>query len=208
MLKYPNHVASPVKIVIVIKAHKNIPQTVRFNIKLRSQPSTVPGNTWVKAVYKDKMQSSHYAWAHMGLVTCFGGSHQVRLKPVCWGLSIFGPRREKTCLRGFCQSELQTTLLSYRLAFTYDTFVIGNNKGADQTVRKPRLVCACVVCKPPKTGFLPSRPIWFIEFELPCILIKTFTSCRTKLLVYCIWNKYKSDEASWSRSTLFSKDGL
>ena len=34
-----------------------------------------------------------------------------------------------------------------------------NNKGADQTARMPRLVCACVVRKPLKTGFLASRPI-------------------------------------------------
>ena len=34
-----------------------------------------------------------------------------------------------------------------------------NNKGADQTVQMCRLVCACVVRKPPKTGFLASRPI-------------------------------------------------
>ena len=34
-----------------------------------------------------------------------------------------------------------------------------NNKGADQTARMRRLVCACVVRKPPKTGFLASRPI-------------------------------------------------
>ena len=32
-------------------------------------------------------------------------------------------------------------------------------KGADQTARMRRLVCACVVHKPPKTGFLASRPI-------------------------------------------------
>ena len=34
-----------------------------------------------------------------------------------------------------------------------------NNKGADQTARMRRLVCAFVVRKPPKTGFLASRPI-------------------------------------------------
>ena len=33
-----------------------------------------------------------------------------------------------------------------------------NYKGADQTARMCRLVCACVVHKPPKTGFLTSRP--------------------------------------------------
>ena len=30
------------------------------------------------------------------------------------GANVNGPRREKTCLRGFRQSEFQTTLLSYR----------------------------------------------------------------------------------------------
>ena len=41
----------------------------------------------------------------------------------------------------------------------YDTFQKANNKGADQTARMRRLVCAFVVCKPPNTGFLESRPI-------------------------------------------------
>ena len=81
----------------------------------------------------------------------------------------YGPRREKTCLRGFRQSEFQTSLLSYRdkpenynftcSKYTYNTFQKANNKGADQTARMRRLVCACVVRKPPKTGFLASRPI-------------------------------------------------
>ena len=33
-----------------------------------------------------------------------------------------------------------------------------NNKGADHTARMHRLVCAFVVRKPPKTGFLTTRP--------------------------------------------------
>ena len=37
---------------------------------------------------------------------------------------------------------------------------IANNKGADQTARMRRLVCASVVRKPPKTGFLASRQIF------------------------------------------------
>ena len=41
----------------------------------------------------------------------------------------------------------------------YDTFHIENNKGADQTARMRMPVCACVVRKPTKTGFLASRPI-------------------------------------------------
>ena len=40
----------------------------------------------------------------------------------------------------------------------YGTFQNANNKGADQTARMRRLVCACVGRKPPKTGFLAARP--------------------------------------------------
>ena len=41
----------------------------------------------------------------------------------------------------------------------YGTFQKTNNKGADQTAQMRRLICACVVRKPPMTGFLASRPI-------------------------------------------------
>ena len=81
---------------------------------------------------------------------------------------LIGPPREKTCLQGFQLSEFQISLISYRdqlvnwnsawSKFTYITIQNGNNKGADQTARMRRLVCACVVHKPPKTGFLASRP--------------------------------------------------
>ena len=84
-------------------------------------------------------------------------------------LQLFGPRREKTCIWGFRQSEFQNSLLSYRDAlenrkftrskFTYGTLQKANNKGADQSARMRRLVCVCVVRKPPKTGFLALRPI-------------------------------------------------
>ena len=36
-----------------------------------------------------------------------------RYTNVCWQ-RIYGPRREKTCLRGFRQSEFQTNLLSFK----------------------------------------------------------------------------------------------
>ena len=45
----------------------------------------------------------------------------------------------------------------------YDTFQKANNKGADQTVRMGRLVCAFVVGTAPKTGFLALRPIYKSE---------------------------------------------
>ena len=41
-----------------------------------------------------------------------------------------------------------------------NTFQKAYNKGADQTARMRRLVCACGVPQPPKTGFLVSRPIY------------------------------------------------
>ena len=47
-----------------------------------------------------------------------------------------------------------------KLTCSYDTFrKTANNEGADQTERMLRLVCTSVVRKPPKTGFLASRPI-------------------------------------------------
>ena len=79
--------------------------------------------------------------------------------------------REATNLSsGSLKSETQTSFFRYRdkleiLNFAcckprFDTLQGANNKGADQSVRMPRLVCAFVVRKPPKTGFLMSRPIY------------------------------------------------
>ena len=61
-------------------------------------------------------------------------------------------RDAETCLWGFRQSEIQTSLLSYRDSLKcsksiYDTFQSANNKGAVQTARMRRLVCAFVACK-------------------------------------------------------------
>ena len=42
--------------------------------------------------------------------------------------------------------------------FRDDTFQTVNNKGADQSARMRRLVCAFVLPKPWKTGFLTMRP--------------------------------------------------
>ena len=70
--------------------------------------------------------------------------------------------------------DLQTSLLSNRdqlyngnfacSTLSYDTFHLSNNKGTDQTVRMRRIVCAFVVCNPPKTGFLALRPVLCIYF--------------------------------------------
>ena len=81
----------------------------------------------------------------------------------------FGPRRDKTCLRGFPTKRVsKQSLHLQRLArknlnFAYSklrssTFQNAINKGADQTARLRRLVSACVVREPPKTGFLATRP--------------------------------------------------
>ena len=46
-----------------------------------------------------------------------------------------------------------------KFTYDYDTFQKGNNKIADQMGWMRRLVCACVVLKSPKTGFLAWKPI-------------------------------------------------
>ena len=48
----------------------------------------------------------------------------------------------------------------YYLKSRYDTFQIANSKGADQSARMCRLVCAFVVRKRQKTGFLVSRTVY------------------------------------------------
>ena len=61
--------------------------------------------------------------------------------------------------------------------FRDNTFQNANNKGADQSARMRRLVCTFVVRKPPKTGFLASRPI-LTQFPVICymlILVQSFT---------------------------------
>ena len=44
----------------------------------------------------------------------------------------------------------------------HNTFQKANNKGAYQTARIRRLICAFVVRKTPKTGSLTSRPNYFL----------------------------------------------
>ena len=46
--------------------------------------------------------------------------------------------------------------------------ILSKNKGADQTERMRRLVCACVVLIPPKTGLITPRPISKHVLDLPC----------------------------------------
>ena len=64
--------------------------------------------------------------------------------------------------------------------FSYDNFEIATNKGADQTARMGRLVCAFVVRKPLKTGFLRSRPICDVE------VVALFMQAGKALVRLCI----------------------
>ena len=57
-------------------------------------------------------------------------------------------------------------LENWNFAFSklrYDTYRKANNKGADLSARMRRQVCAFVIRKPPKTGFLTSGP----KFVMP-----------------------------------------
>ena len=69
---------------------------------------------------------------------------------------------EVLSLKGGCRGSFKFTLvklLEISCRGSYDTFQQENNKGADQTARMRRLVCACVSRKPQKTGFLMSRSV-------------------------------------------------
>ena len=77
-----------------------------------------------------------------------------------------GPRRDKTCLRGSdkvrfkpaCSATETSQKIEISLIASLDMLVSNKqkNKGADQTARMHRLVCAFVVRKTPKTDF-PGR---------------------------------------------------
>ena len=80
---------------------------------------------------------------------------------------ITGHRREKPVFGVNEKSEIQASLLSYRDQLenwkfacsksTYDSFEKTNNKGADQSARMRRLVCALVVHKPPEDRVFSRR---------------------------------------------------
>ena len=89
-------------------------------------------------------------------------------------LVSYGPRCEKNCFCGWggggcfdkeCfkpVSSAKETSLKIEISPAASLHMIlskKQKKGADQTAWMRRLVCACVVHKPPKTGFLASRPI-------------------------------------------------
>ena len=95
--------------------------------------------------------------------------HRLLHQPYIMSTS-YGPRHDETCLGVFWKSKAQTSLLSYtdyletwNFACSkprYDIFQKANNKGADQTARMGRLVCAFVVRKPPKTSFVAWGPYY------------------------------------------------
>ena len=85
----------------------------------------------------------------------------VATKPV-FGVSVKGDSNQSPQLQ-------RLTRISKFLAcsmFRDYTFQKANNKGADQSARMHRLVCAFVVRKLPKTGFLSSRPKYILPFHL------------------------------------------
>ena len=102
-------------------------------------------------------------------------------------MNSIGPRRDKTFLQGFSQSEFQTSIFGYRdklenwnftcRKFTYGTFQKANNKGADQTARMRRLVCACVVRKVPKTGHEAIKLEFILKLDWFPSLIKRHFRC-------------------------------
>ena len=109
--------------------------------------------------------------------TCLRVSHQVVLTPACSTQRLarmveicrkqvhMGIAARKPVFLVFDKASFKSPQLQ-RLAkkwnftcskITYDSFQKVNNKGTDQTAGMCRL--ACVVHKPPKTGFLAPRPI-------------------------------------------------
>ena len=105
----------------------------------------------------------------------------------------YGPCHEKTCLRGFRWSDIQTQLLSYRDKlenhnFTrsksrYNAFQKVNNKGADQTARMCSLVSAFIVRKPPRFSRIWAHMINRFTLYIP--LISSQVSAATSI-AWCI----------------------
>ena len=91
------------------------------------------------------------------LLRCFGPTH----------LEVTESQRQAA---GLYIANFGTRSMKYKPKITYDTFQKANNKGVDQTARMRRLVCACVVRKPSKTGFLASRP----KFIINMIIFNTY----------------------------------
>ena len=104
-----------------------------------------------------RQKRSYIIWALVATKPVFRVSDKARLKPgssaTDWN---FGRRK-----------------------FRYDTLQLANNQGADQTARMHRLVCAFVVRKPPKTGFLSAKPIWNTLSNTKASCLNYFASCSS-----------------------------
>ena len=87
---------------------------------------------------------------------------------------VFGVSDKASFKSVFSATETSWNVEISPVASLYNTFQNANNKGAEQTARMRRLVRACVVGKPPKTGFLMSRPIQFLEFNSLECKLKSF----------------------------------
>ena len=105
-------------------------------------------------IYYIPMNDTDVSEMHNNRITLFF-KETCNLRCILYCSKSYGPRRDKTCLRSFRQSEIQTSHLGYRDLLVnwkfapsksrYGTFQYGNNKGADQAARMRRLVCAFVV---------------------------------------------------------------
>ena len=102
---------------------------------------------WTYGTFHDSRKYLIINRTEIGLIATkpvFGVSDIVKLKPL------------SSATEASLKVENVCTCSKFR---RYDNFKLSNNKGADQTARMHRLVCAFVVCKlfTPKTGFLASR---------------------------------------------------
>ena len=84
----------------------------------------------------------------------FGVSYKARIKPVSPATET--SKKIEISLVASFDIKLKTT----------------NSKGADQSAQMRRLVCAFVVRKPPKTGFLASKPS-HVTMSRTCIVGNT-----------------------------------
>ena len=121
-------------------------------------------------------------------------------------LVSYGPRCEKTCLRGGgggakeyfkpVSSAIETSL-KIEISPAASLHMIlskKRKKGADQTARMRRLVCACVVRKPQKIGFLDIEAHIIAVFMIRAIVnelqptfffLFLFLNSRRKFILFC-----------------------
>ena len=80
---------------------------------------------------------------------------------VLWWLNFFHDHVGRSVAKGFIMLKPTKIFGELRDIWPcYFTFQIANDKGADQTARMRRLICAFVIRNKEKSGFLVSMPIW------------------------------------------------